>query len=201
MRDIFKGAKAFQEIEYPKRKKVFDKIKINQKPHTLFIGCSDSRISPDMITQSLPGELFVVRNIANIVPHYDINEAFLATTSAIEYAVEVLNVKNIIVCGHSKCGGCKAMHSGQNLDHLPHVKKWIEMSCHNSQQVDFGDKFSADSKVELNNVIEQLDKLKTYPFINEKIEEKKLKIFGWYYDIGEGSVYNYDKEEKVFKRI
>lgn len=204
MRNLIKGVKSFSENTFPQQKEVFEQLKDGQNPHTLFIGCSDSRIIPNLITKSLPGELFVVRNIANIVPNYRTSQEYLATTSAIEFAVLALNVENIVVCGHSNCGGCKALLTGANLESLPHTKKWLEQA----QKVkdlalgkDMPDNQDLYALVEQLNVVEQISHLLSYPFIAEKSKSKKLKIYGWYYDIGTGQVYNYNKRKKVFERI
>ena len=109
-------------------KKLFKALKDRQNPHTLFIGCADSRVVPNLITGTGPGELFVVRNIANIVPPYRVSDDYLATTSAIEYAVNSLHIKNIVVCGHSNCGGCAALYSDESSLHkTPNVKRWLSM--------------------------------------------------------------------------
>ncbi len=127
--NLFEGVIDFNNNEYAKYSKLFKKIAEDQNPHSLFIGCSDSRVVPSLITKTLPGELFVVRNIANLVPPYrNVNE-FLSTTSAIEYAVNILCVKNIVVCGHSNCGGCRALYmSDDDLKDIPHTKKWLELA-------------------------------------------------------------------------
>jgi len=101
--------KEFKEGEFEQHRELFESLSTEQNPHTLFITCSDSRINPNMITQSKPGELFMVRNIGNIVPKYHEKSGEYSTISAIEYAVLVLGVKNIIICGHSNCGACAAI--------------------------------------------------------------------------------------------
>ena len=130
MDKLTKGVVNFQEQDFEAHRELFHDLKDEQRPHTLFIGCSDSRIVPNLITQTLPGELFVVRNIANIVPPYRDSEEFLATTSTIEYAVNVLHVENIVVCGHSNCGGCGALHKDPDyFKDIPHVKKMVRALC------------------------------------------------------------------------
>ncbi|MFA9423011.1 MAG: carbonic anhydrase, partial [Sedimentibacter sp.] len=129
MQKLLDGIVKFREGDFQAHKELFKKLKESQKPHTLFISCSDSRIDPNMITGTLPGELFIVRNIANIVPPYRKTGEYVATTSAIEYAVLYLQVENIIVCGHSNCGGCSAcLKSLDFLHDLPHTNKWLELS-------------------------------------------------------------------------
>ena len=129
MDNLFEGVINFNNNEYKRYSELFKKMGAGQNPHTLFIGCSDSRVVPSLITKTLPGELFVVRNIANLVPPYRNVSEFLATTSAIEYAVNILSVKNIVVCGHSNCGGCRALYmADEDLKDIPHTKKWLELA-------------------------------------------------------------------------
>jgi len=129
MDSLFDGVKEFNANDFIEHKDLFKKIGRNQEPHTLFIGCSDSRVVPSLITKTLPGELFVIRNIANIVPQYRSSEEFLATTSAIEYAIKILNVSTILICGHSNCGGCNALYMNEaSAKEIPHTQKWLELA-------------------------------------------------------------------------
>jgi len=202
---LFEGIYKFKNEDFEKYKDIFEKLKDKQNPHTLFIGCSDSRIIPDLITKTMPGELFTVRNIANIVPPYRDTQEFVATTSAIEYAVLVLNVENIVVCGHSNCGGCYSALHKENLENIPHVKKWIELI---EPSVDYAKKICIENNelklemaVEQINIVNQIKNLLTYPFVKERFEDGKLNIFGWYYVIDTGDIYNYDMEDGTFKLI
>ena len=136
MDKLIKGALQFMQEGFLEHKDLFKDLKEEQNPHTLFIGCADSRVIPNLITSTAPGELFVVRNIANIIPPYRIKDEYLATTSAIEYALYALNVKNIIICGHSNCGGCKDIPS-KKAELLPNVKKWVSLIDDIKRQVDF----------------------------------------------------------------
>ena len=108
MEKLFKGIARFRREDFESHRQLFKELGRKQQPHTLFIGCSDSRVVPELITRTRPGELFMIRNVANIVPPYRKTEDFAGTTSAIEYAVHVLDVEAIVVCGHSNCGGCAA---------------------------------------------------------------------------------------------
>lgn len=204
MENLIDGAKKFQSEIFPQFQEVFEKLKHGQSPHTLFIGCSDSRLIPDLITRSLPGELFVVRNIANIVPRYRISSEYLATTSAIEFAILGLNVKNIVVCGHSNCGGCRAILVQSAIENMPHTRKWLEQSKSIIDNIDLT-KYSNQSEIfqyiEKQNIIMQLENLMSYPFIKEKYDRNELQIFGWYFDIATGSVFNYNKLKRNFEKI
>jgi len=207
MKILFDGVKEFSRKEFEKNKSLFKRLSVAQDPHTLFIGCSDSRVVPDLITKSLPGDLFVVRNIANVVPHYRNSSEFLSTTSAIEYAINVLNVENIVVCGHSNCGGCRALFfNDEELKNIPHTKKWLELIKNSKIKAEnivkkFKVKKDIEWLVEQENIIEQMNHLLTYPFIKEKFKKGRVNIYGWYYHIGSGSVYNYNVENKKFEKI
>jgi len=205
MQYLFDGVKDFLAHDYIELKRHFHKIWKRQKPHTLFIGCSDSRVVPNLITRTLPGELFVIRNIANIVPMHRISNEFLATTSAVEYAVQVLNVENIIVCGHSNCGGCNAiyMDEKQTAD-IPHTRKWLELMGKVKEQVATlrtNDELERTVLTEQLNIVEQMNHLMTYPYIKERYEAEKINVLGWYYIIETGEVFNYDREKRRFEKI
>lgn len=202
---LLQGAIKFKEEDYNQHKELYESLKKVQNPDTLFIGCADSRVVPSRITGTLPGELFVVRNVGNIIPPYTTrNDAYLATTSAIEYAVAILEVENIVVCGHSNCGACQALYDedlGKNTEHL---QKWIELLKPVKQEVDLLRPKTNAKRIWLTeqiNIEVQINNLLTYPFVQKRLEEKKLKIFGWYYIIEAGEIMNYDLQTKQFRAI
>ncbi len=207
MERLINGVLEFRKKDYEEHKELFREIGKAQNPHTLFIGCSDSRVIPELITNTLPGELFVVRNIANIVPNYRIAEEFLSTTSAIEYAVQVLDVEAIVVCGHSNCGGCKALYKDEKeLEKIPNTRKWLELSGNVKTLVekavkDTNDPGEREWLTEQINVLEQIKHLLTYPFIAEKYQAGKLEIHGWHYIIETGEVFSYNRDTSVFELI
>ena len=204
---LFNGVREFSSNDFEKNRELFSRISREQNPHTLFIGCSDSRVVPDLITKSMPGDLFVVRNIANVVPRCRASSDYLATTSAIEYAILVLNVDNIVICGHSNCGGCKSLFLDEaELEKIPHTRKWLELAkeAKTRTEAKVGTGHHPDEiewLVEQENVVGQMNNLLSYPFIAQRYAEGKLKIFGWYYDIGSGGVYNYNTETRAFEKI
>jgi len=202
---LFDGVKEFNSNDFVEYQELFKKIGRQQNPHTLFIGCSDSRVVPNLITKTLPGELFVIRNIANIVPLFRLSDEFLATTSAIEYAVKVLNVDTILVCGHSNCGGCNALFMNENdTASIPHTKKWLELAKNVKDKMvnlRIDDLRVREWMTEQLNIVEQMNHLLSYPYIAEKYEKGELSILGWYYLIETGEVFNYDKDEKKFVKI
>ncbi len=213
MDNLFEGVIDFNNNEYKKYSELFKKIAEGQKPHTLFIGCSDSRVVPTLITKTLPGELFVVRNIANLVPPYRNVVEYLATTSAIEYAINILKVKNIVVCGHSNCGGCRALYmADDDLKNIPHTKKWLELA-ENAKKIVSGYMLKAAGEgerltekqiallTERENIKEQIKHLHSYPYIQSKLENDEISIYGWHYDIETGEVHNYSFNKDIFEKI
>jgi len=198
MQKLLEGILKFRQSDFETHRDLFKKLKSEQKPHTLFITCSDSRIDPNMITGTLPGELFIIRNIANIAPPYRESTEYLATTSAIEYAVEYLNVKDIIVCGHSNCGGCSAsLESPESFgEKMPHTKKWLELMepvrDRVLRRISKPDFEARKWMMEQENVFEQLNHLLTYPYIYKKVHEGSLGLSGWHYIIETGEVFIYD---------
>ena len=207
MQNLIKGALKFMQEDFLEHKKLFKALKDRQNPHTLFIGCADSRVVPNLITNTGPGELFVVRNIANIVPPYRVSEDYLATTSAIEYAVNSLHIKNIVVCGHSNCGGCAALYSDEEeLNQTPTVKKWLSILDNIKEEVSHlsiakNDLAMRSWLTEKLNLLNSLQNLLEYPGVQEALIDKRIEIHAWYYIIETGEIYEYSMEEKHFVLI
>ena len=206
MPNLHKGIKDFKTGEYLKYKSLFKNLKNEQHPHTLFIGCSDSRVVPNLITKTLPGEIFVIRNVANIVPPYRTPDEFLSTVSAIEYAIQVLNIENVVICGHSNCGGCHALFfDDKDFSEIPNVKKWLTLDkTVKDEAMLLINKHSHLNKyriTELFNVIYQLKNIKKYPYVASKLEKNKINVLGWYYNIESGGVYQYNEDVNMFSLI
>ena len=202
-----KGHESFQKIKFNQNKNRFKKlVEEGQNPKALFIGCSDSRVMPAMITGSKPGDLFIVRNIGNFVAPYNPEADFHATASAIEYAVSILEVSDIIVCGHSHCGAISALF--KEIKETPeniHTIKWLELG-NEAKKVGLLAYKNADKEVMLRyteriSVIYQLDNLLTYPAVKRKVEEGTLFLHGWHYDIEDGHIDYYDDENYEFKAL
>lgn len=197
MDHLLEGIKAFRKEVLKEQQEFYTGLKRQQQPHTLFITCSDSRISPNEMTGTRPGELFVIRNVANIVPPYRVTDEYVSTTSAIEYAVKVLKVKHIIICGHSNCGGCAAgLHQTATEEELPHTKKWLELLDEVREKVIAieSEPLIQEVMMEEANVLAQLEHLRTFPEIIEGEKAGELNLHGWYYDIGTGKVLEYDEK-------
>jgi len=201
------GHEAFQKIGFKKSKERFKKlVEEGQSPKALFIGCSDSRVMPAMITNSKPGDLFIIRNIGNFVAPYNPDSDFHATASAIEYATSILEVSDIIVCGHSHCGAISALY--KEIKQTPeniHTIKWLELG-HEAKKVALLAHRQSTSEVlhrytEKISVVYQLDNLLTYPAVKRRVEEGTLFLHGWHYDLEDGTIEYYDDENFEFKPL
>lgn len=196
---IIEGAIKFMHSGFSEHKELFKNLSKSQNPHTLFIGCSDSRVVPSLITSTLPGELFVVRNIANIVPKYRLKDEYLASTSAIVYAIMSLKVENIVICGHSDCNGCAAIYDDKKLQNMPSVARWLEQLNEVKNEI-LNSNSSVDERGWLTErlcVLQSMENIRTYPQVNEREKNGLLRIYGWHYIIQTGEVYSYENEEFI----
>lgn len=197
------GVVKFQQEVFPGNTALFEKLAKGQSPEALFITCSDSRIETGMLTQSQPGDLFIVRNAGNIVPpHF---QGAGATTAAIEYACVALSVPHIVVCGHTKCGAMKGAMNLDALDALPHVKEWLSYS---KAAVDITNELGKDLDDDARdlllleqNVMLQLAHLRTHPAVAVRLARGDLRLHGWVYDIADGEVYAYNEETNGFEPV
>jgi len=184
------GVQHFQDVVFPQKRALFERLARGQEPDTLFVACSDSRISLDLITQASPGDMFVCRNAGNIVPPHGRDDAICAS---IEYALAVLPIRDIVVCGHSDCGAMKGLLAPHNLDEMPQVKHWLTHAdgALRALQKDgiTPDSHEALAALTKLNVRLQLEHLHTYPQVFARVREGSLRLHGWSYDIGNGQVH------------
>ncbi len=210
MSDLLNSAGSFRKDTFKKNKnKYIDLVKNGQHPKALFIGCSDSRVVPNLITNSDPGDLFVFRNIGNFVPPFNPDVEFHGTAAAIEYAVSHLQVSNVIVCGHSHCGAIKGVYERDKLDieSMAHLRKWLELGVRAKniaskmaakQHLSFDEQLVHTEQI---SVIFSMQNLLTYPKVAQKVMDGALSIRGWYYKIETGEILYYDEEELEFLPI
>jgi carbonic anhydrase len=190
MKRLIDGALRFQGEIYQDYRELFRKLATGQSPEALLITCSDSRVAPDLFVQAKPGDVFVCRNAGNIAPPYmDVNGGVTAT---IEYAVAVLNVGHIIVCGHSDCGAMKALLHPEKLQGLPSVKSWLH-HAHRAEVVVRENCPDLDEPARLNalieeNVLAQLDNLRTHPSVASRLKSGSIQLHAWVYDIESGQI-------------
>jgi carbonic anhydrase len=200
MRRLFEGVVRFQGEVYPEHRALFHSLAKTQSPEALLITCSDSRVVPQLIVQSKPGDLFICRNAGNIAPPWGEPTGGVAAT--IEYAVMVLNVTDIIICGHSDCGAMQALLHPEKLEGMSAVQRWLghaeraetvvrENLGHLSEQ----DRLTALIE---ENVLAQLDHLRTYPCVASRQRAGTLELHGWVYDIESGAIKVFDATGKSF---
>ena len=200
MEKVLKGLIRFQKEVFAKKEKLFATLSKHQKPSVLFVTCSDSRIDPSLLMQADPGDLFIIRNAGNLIPTY--GAAIGGSTATIEYGVSVLQVKDIIICGHTDCGAMKGLLHPEKLQELPAVKAWLQHAETTVRVVKDhcahlkGEKLFAATIRE--NVLVQLDHLKTHPSVATRLRRGDLRLHGWVYSIGTGEVWVYDSEKKDF---
>jgi carbonic anhydrase len=195
VRKLVEGIHRFQQGVFGPQRDLFRRLVDGQEPDALFITCSDSRIVPNLITQTEPGELFIVRNTGNIVPPWGVPSGEAGT---IEYAVEVLSVSDIIVCGHTHCGAMKAVIDPSQAKDLPALASWLA-HCEGTRRLlrsSYRD-VSGDDLVEtavLENALVQIEHLRTHPSVMAALAQRKVTLHAWIYDIAEGAVHAFDPD-------
>ena len=189
------GVSRFQKDVYPQHQDLFEKLAIGQRPEALFITCADSRIDPCLLTQTKPGELFICRVIGNIVPPYP--DAVGGVSATIEYAVGVLRVPEVIVCGHTDCGVMKGALDPEALAAFPNVTAWLKYADVDHREPEPSAEFLL--ALTEDNVVAQLKNLRSHPAVANRLLEGDLSLHGWVYHIGPGVVTAYDEESGKFQ--
>ena len=203
--DLVSGYEKFKDTKFKKyENKFLDLVKNGQHPKVLFIACSDSRINPTLITDSEPGELFVLRNIGNFVPPFAPDNDYHATAAGVEYATSVLGVTDIIVCGHSHCGAILAMDTEITDIKLVHVKKWLELGldAKNYVSTKMNKNITEEARLELTekiSVLFQLKNLLTYPDVQRRVDEGELFLRAWYYRLETGVLEYFNTESGEYE--
>jgi carbonic anhydrase len=203
MKRLIEGHKRFLKEAFPARRNQFQLLSERQAPETLFITCADSRIVPDLILQTQPGDLFICRNAGNVIPRA--GEPAGGVSATIEYAVEVLRVRHLIVCGHSDCGVIRALMNPATLSGLENVRNWLQHVEPAWKYVDEVERNAGEltrhTALTHANVLVQLDNLKTHAYIQRAADEGRLQIHGWYYDILSGQIEQYDEDAGKFAAL
>ncbi|MGP3948600.1 carbonic anhydrase [Streptomyces sp. 7N604] len=193
MQPLIDNARTFGQ-----RPEEFAKLAEDQSPQVLFITCSDSRVVPALITGARPGELFELRTAGNIVPPYASAHP-TSEAATIEYAVEVLGVKDIVVCGHSHCGAVGALVRGDDLDAVPAVRDWLAHAADKPGPADPGD--PAVAAAVQHHVLAQLHRLRSYPCVEKGLAEGRLRVRGWYYEVHTGTVREHRADTDTFAAL
>jgi carbonic anhydrase len=193
----------------PGVKESYAKLALGQAPDALFIACSDSRVAANVFASTDPGDLFVLRNVGNLVPPCGISGRSVADDSeaaAIEFALAALNVKHVIVCGHSGCGAMQALLDNSVDDDCLHLQAWLRHgrdALHRAKRghPDLDPRYAPkgeNDRFSQHNVLTQLDHLMSYPLVYKRVKAGQLELHGWWFDIGEAEVSAYDRERKRF---
>ena len=208
MRKLISGIVEFRERQLPQYAERFRDLALAQAPDTLMITCSDSRVVPDLLASTDPGDLFTMRNVGNLVPPAtaegvsigDVSEA-----SAIEYAVLVLKVANIVVCGHSECGAMKAALAPGAKPGAPNLEKWLHHASTAAFRLEhegaLDPTLRPHDQLSQLNVLVQLEHLMSYPIVRAQVAAGSLHLSGWWFDIASGDMYSYERASRRFELI
>ena len=208
MHPLIEGVHRFRNDEFGNYRSLFQRLsREGQNPHTLFITCSDSRVLAELITQSKPGDLFVVKNIGNIVPPASVTGTTNSTAAAIEFAVENLRVSDIVICGHSQCGAMTAL-LGKPLDEqrTPHLKEWLTLAdpVREIMRSQYGHVKDRNHQVDLaasENVLFALENLHSYYCVQDRLMDGSLRLHGWFFEIATAQLLAYDPDARQFSPL
>lgn len=202
-----KNHQQFKDLYFKQYEEEFLKlVHQGQNPQTIFIGCSDSRVVPDLIIGTRPGDLFVIRTAGNFVPLYVENNSPDGVSATLQYGIEVLGIKHVVVCGHSHCGAIQGLYKDLSAEGLNLIQKWLMLGepAKKIAMLTLGAQITPEvlyKTTEKISVIYQLENLMTYPFIKERVSKGTLQLHGWYYTIETGQLEYYDVNNYVFKPI
>lgn len=201
MQKLVQGIHFFESDVFANRRSFYEKLAEGQKPLALFVTCSDSRINPNLLTQTEPGELFILRNAGNIIPPYGAPGG--GESATIEYAISVLGVQDVIVCGHSCCGAMAGLLNPASVENLPAVKSWLDYAASTKRIVEENYQHITEPKARLTltveeNVLVQIENLKTHPSVAAALSRKSLNVHAWVYKLETGKVFAFDPEQEQF---
>ena len=203
MRELLERSALLRSDFFKKETELLERLAHEgQEPEALFIGCSDSRVSPERLLGSDPGHLFMLRNIANIIPPYKQND--MGMTAVLEYAVRHLHIPHIIICGHSDCGGIKGLDAQIDTNTEPALAQWIEFARPAQQAIDAKTtliEWERHRAIVEQNVVLQLGHIQTYPFVMEALEANRLAIHGWVFYLRQRSMGHYDPIKDKFNSL
>lgn len=202
MKKLVKGIVEFRQNLRPSYQEKFASLALGQSPDTLLITCSDSRVAPNVFASTDPGDVLVVRNVGNLVPpcfEDGMSSADESEAAAIEFAVLKLGVSDIVICGHSECAAMKNIMRGRELLAEPNLRAWLrhgeasmlKMSAMETVQ-------TPHNHLSQQNVLQQIEHIKSYPFVNQRVQEGTLRLHGWWFELQTANVYAYDAEVKKF---
>jgi len=205
MKKLLRGIVEFHEKVRPKVRDTFARLALGQSPDALLIACSDSRVAPNLFASTEPGDLFVVRNPGNLIAPcgpdgFSVSDE--SEAAAIEFSTLALEVRDVIVCGHSECGAMRMLWEDQKNVLAPHLHAWLRHAEGALREVREGKqmdgKLLPHNQVSQFNVLRQLDHLRTYPIVRERLQAGRLRLHAWWFDIAEAEVLSYDERVKRF---
>ena len=193
---LIQGLKRFQAEHFPRYREHYEQLVAQgQSPSTLFIGCSDSRVVPNVLMGAEPGEIFMVRNVGNFVPPFESDEGYHGVSAAIEFAVLILGVSDIVVCGHSHCGAVRALYEPPS-ETTPHISRWLELGM--DARIDGNLTDDMLRRTEQRSIALQISRLMTFPMVSERVQSGRLALHGWHYIIERGEVLILDVDREEF---
>lgn len=205
MKKLIQGIVDFRAGLTQESRDLFAQLALGQKPDALFVACSDSRVVPNLFASKNPGDLFVLRNIGNLVPPAVSAQGDSSASAVVEFSVYCLNVSNIIVCGHSECGAMQTLTQGIDIKSCPHLASWLKYGEESLNKVRNGfvldPSLSEHNQVSQVNVLQQMEHIMSYPFVRERVEKKELSVHGWWFDIAQADVYCYEQDLNLFVLI
>jgi carbonic anhydrase len=206
VKKLLNGIVDFRKNVRPTVKDTFAHLALGQRPDALFIACSDSRVVPNLFASTEPGDLFVIRNVGNLIPpHSEDHASHGAEAAAIQFGLSNLPIADIVVCGHSECGAIGTLSRGSKEPDAPAFNCWLRHAHGSLQQLEagatLGNHLERHNQLSQLNVLEQLEHLKTYPVVREGLASGRLRLHGWYFDIKEANVYEYEPSEGRFHLI
>lgn len=206
MKKLIQGIVDFRAGLTKESRELFAQLALGQKPDALFIACSDSRVVPNLFASKNPGDLFVMRNIGNLVPAASSGHGDDSASAVIELSVQVLNVSNIIVCGHSECFAMQTLlNNNADSKCCPHFASWLKHGKGAMDKmkkgVDFDPSLSKHNQVSQANVLQQMENILSYPFVKERVKKGELRVHGWWFDIAQADVYCYEQDQNKFVLI
>jgi carbonic anhydrase len=208
MQRLIEGVHRFRSDEFGRYRELFKKLsRQGQNPHTLFITCSDSRVLAELITQSQPGDLFVVKNPGNLVPPCSVTGSTNSTAAAIEFAVESLKVSDVVVCGHSQCGAMAAlMEKPPDAEAMPHLCSWLELARPVREVIEsrYTHVHNHDERMTAaaeENVLFAVENLHTYPAVQSRLAQGSLRLHAWFFKIATAELFAYDPEARQFSPL
>lgn len=207
MKKLLDGIAEFQRTTRPSYREKFAKLALGQSPDCLFFACSDSRVVPNLFASTEPGDLFVVRNVGNLVP--PCGSAGLSMTdrsegAAVEFALQVLGVRDIVVCGHSDCGAMRGLLSGATHEKAPNLREWLDVAQSSLQRLHtnpIDTSLALHNQLSQVNVLQQVANLRTYPDVAERLAAGKLRIHAWWFDLGSVEVLSYFEDRGRFEPL